>query len=146
MPDNLWQPTEHQLLQIRFVYFKTRKLAFAPLPDKIVYEPREKTGIFALFEVENPSASPRGLILYAVRKRQFSLSVHNLLFPDDRLIYWNRILTVSGKYTFFFERTIQGRAVLFITDFHFPIKTLHISILLNKPKNYFLSYGKVLGR
>ena len=31
----------------------------APLPDKMVYEPRVKTGVCALYKVENPSASPQ---------------------------------------------------------------------------------------
>ena len=67
------------LLQTRFVYFQTRKLAFAPLPDKIVCEPRPKTGVCALYKVENPSASPRGSTFYATRKSPLSLSVHNIL-------------------------------------------------------------------
>ena len=32
-----------------------RKLAFAPLPDKIVCEPRAKTGVCVLYNVEKPA-------------------------------------------------------------------------------------------
>ena len=80
MTDNKFQTTEHQLLQTRFVYFQTRKLAFAPLPDKIVCEPRAKTGVCALNKVGNASASPRSSTFYVARKSPLSLSVHNILF------------------------------------------------------------------
>ena len=68
-------------------YFKLAlyifKLAFAPLLDKIVCEPRAKTGVCALYEVENPSASLRGSTFYAVRKSPLSLSEHNILLQRN---------------------------------------------------------------
>ena len=81
-------PPENQRVIIRFPSISEEKhlsdsgaktLLFAPLPDKIVCEPRAKTGVCVLYKVGNPSASPRGSTYYEARKSPLSFSVHNIL-------------------------------------------------------------------